>query len=810
MSLDGVGRVSSNPVVPRILGTTPVREIGGDGVDTLEPTLIGAPDPLALASVSRIPVLRQINGDVSPLRRVFSEPLDLTRLKEKLTEKTLEHKEFFTKLSEASKLSSKDDVLVALRKLEDETFEKLTPQMINKLFNTYKAISKRDAKRFFERLREADFEIDPSMHADYVLILNRLGMPNRAIAEAEGYFQRTHMACNLVDSKIVVNPRMEIPAEFILGIGTAWKNKFLLADELLRELKKTEPDQVKLQELKEKYKGYFQTDKTDDLNLIEKNRNLALEKSHDFYDQSFTLSLSYYPGVNVVRSFIYKGDYDKAKEMARIVDETVLHADVQKSFWPLITQLELSLVTGNEKQRQKVLPYVLGMIKEQDSSDVNTVLAHLKLWSQLKLERLEECNPALDETIVLLQRAINGENFPMPNGNALPGEKYLTVRDALEASTYVVGRARKGIQTPYNDKYGGIVVAANANLQDRFLRNKVLTHKDNEQSESLLDVTDIWDLNSMIDSFLEKTFRLRNAEGKRDVENMLCPRHIELEAFWRGILDISGNKDYKMAATSIMTTLVIGEGDCRHVNKTKQYLFNGKIRADRERIILEEYNKLKSGAADFGIGLDTLVKGKRKVSLMDAKIYGSIQMDGPYKIRRDAEGRGFLSDKEEHIDSHTFPILEEYDEDANVKRLTIIDAWYGGEELFKLSHVVIEGEDLEHFRKTGELLIKNGAEVLENGQMKKVSLRIVPERHSKPRQFAPQRYGALDQLLASHLIDAPSEDLYFDVDKRQQFYNKFILPVIVRGLEVMIEENGADKDRAEQYLRHLSNTMLAF
>ncbi len=710
----------------------------------------------------------------SPLTNVFSfeSRISPEGLKKHLEPIAIEHERFFNDFSNAFKSSNKEEIIRNLRILEDkelsfENISKVTKQKINALSNAYRNLSMKEVIRFYDRLEEAGIETTGFMKTNYALALNREGKNKEAIA----------FAAKLLNPTIegpTSSQAVQTQAELLTTIGTAYKSTF----------------------------------------LKDGNKD-ALETAYQAYLLAFEKSLSYYPGINVVRTLLYKGEVEKAKQFAMLVYPTVLHADTQKSLWPALSLLELNLVIGNKAEIKKLLPIAAKLINDPqiDESDIKSFITHLEYLKEQNLVATSEINDVISK--------LANPSLIETTENKKTGWKYSSISEAIESTTYVIGKTRTGNFTPFNARFGGFVVDSVVKQSDQEIRAEVL------KQIAGGDITDI-ELNEFIQKtqkYIEGMFRLRNKDGVRDIENMQGPRHIELEAFWKGLLDVVHYNKSKMAATSVMLMPLLGEGDCRHTNEASQYLINGKIRADREKIISSALKDLKNNdSASFEEKMESLTKLRKKIVLMDTKISARIQNNGPYNIKREngTQGRALLLDtkEEQHIDNHTLAFLVEYDKNGEVNKMTLlpdenansgmkaIDAWYSGEDVFQLSNAIIQGNELEELARTGKLIIKNGAHVFDstNNQEANIPITLEPEVFSNARQNKARRYDPSDLVIGSFIVDTPDLEMYIpDSKKREQFYKNFVEPVMIHGLNLMANDHSKPEDqlRAKNYLEHL-------
>lgn len=711
----------------------------------------------------------------SPLTNVFlfESKINPEALKKHLEPIAVEHERFFNNFSNAFKAGNKEQIIRNLRTLEDKEFSfenisKITRQKTNALSNAYRNLSMKEVIRFYDRLEEAGIETTSFMKTNYALALNREGKSKEAIA----------FAAKLLNPTIegpTSSQAVQTQAELLTTIGTAYKNMFL------KDL----------------------------------NNSDALETAYQAYSLAFEKSLSYYPGINVVRTLLYKGEIEKAKQFARLVYPTVLHADTQKSLWPALSLLELTLVIGNKSERQKLLPIAARLINDPqiDESDIKSFITHLEFLKDRNLIDASEINDVTSK--------LANPSLIETTNNKKAGWKYSSISEAIESTTYVIGKTRTGNFTPFNARFGGFVVDSVVKQSDQEIRTEVL------KQIAGGNITDI-ELNEFIpktQKYIEGMFRLRNKDGIRDIENMQGPRHIELEAFWKGLLDVVHYNKSKMAATSVMLMPLLGEGDCRHTNEASQYLINGKIRADREKIISSALKDLKNNNSDsFEEKMESLGKLRRKIVLMDTKISARIQNNGPYNIKREngTQGRALLLDskEEQHIDNHTLSFLVEYDKNGEISSMTLlpdanaksgmkaIDAWYSGEDVFQLSNTTIQGNELEEFARTGKLIIKNGAHVVDstNNQETTIPITLEPEVFSNARQNKARRYDPSDLVIGSFIVGTPDLEMYTpNSEKREQFYTNFVEPVMIHGLNLMANDHSKPEEqlRAKSYLEHL-------
>ena len=698
----------------------------------------------------------------NPLKDIFhlDGPIDVKRLKLELQPIAEEHGIFFKRLTNILNMDD-DQSLNEMHRLENATLDqnnrtKLTLQKLNALINNYRYYyPMEEVVRFYERLEKLEIKTTDSMKATYVLALNRTGNFQKATEVSLPFVEENLGVLDRSDHRVMLQ------TEFITAIGTARKNEYLKS-----------------------------------------GNQGALEEANKLYVEAFKRSLTYYPGVNVVRTFLYKGDIEKAKQYARLVSETVLHADIQKSFWPIATQLEMAIVLEDKTGVDKALSNLKNLIPNSGKTDLESLITHLKLVKDKNL--LPGVTININDIINKLETPSLIQEGP---GNLL--EKFES------RTSYTVGRGRWTQVTPFNARWGGIVVDTQTGPIDAEMRFKILEKLIGSKKEII--EMDLETFMKKLHGFVEDAFRIRNEAGVRDIENMTEERHIELEAFWIGLKDLVSYNDSEMAATSI-SLLSQFIGDCRHTNETFQYFGNGKLRLEREELLDQAIKHLADSRIDqFNETLDYLRENNRcKFSLMDARIYSrEIGSTGPYEILRESPdgetGRAVLADpvnnEDKHIDSHTFTILTRYDKDRVPYEQELTCSWYSNEDLFQMRGVIIGKAELEEFARTGELKLPEGAKVvnLKTGEEKFVGIKIVPETFSNPRQKYARRQDLENPVVGSFVVTPPQIDSYLDVTQREKLYKNFIEPVIIHGLEIMAanSKKPVDQERAAKYLTKL-------
>ncbi len=671
-----------------------------------------------------------------------------------------------------------------------------------------------DAVRFYNSSDNESFKLSDAIQVDYVFTLNQLGKLeilgkltgynaaapdkfylDKAREESKAFLEKAEH-----EAKIVVGrespQRIEryMYQDLRIGEATALKNKYILTQELAKELDKPirEQDLELLKRLKDLYEHYFFKDgRLHQLSPDEIRRNgeKALEESSKIYDFVFTqIPVHYYAGENVMRNLVYLGgeaNLRKAAKMSLLVRNAAISGNPLEAWvkWALLDSLLVRLLYDRDldsdqetkeivkKEFLRRLSNVIEITK--DNVYTNASLEHLTRWKVSSRDQHEDpkITNMLDEVVRILETAKESPDYlkglkALPKaegtqdllGDIIKGfedlkkmsteeKRQIQAEGLIEQSTFNPSRYRTQAVFPQSASIStnGIVPNIVRNSADLRLVVGFLEWVQ-EDGKRLIDYDKVEDIIPILLKYIDETFGLVDpVTGKRPMEDLKSRPHKEFELISQKMLEIFGSKRSKVSDSNLMELLLTGIGDCRVANFDFDVLLQGFMKyrevmkeMANDRYILEEEEKgnpkYPEGSFKEHMKIRAKEKRQREFVLMQVQINGDIQMEnGEYK--RDAQGRWpLVGPKRDKLEEHTMTVELLRNKKGRVAGFTPRDAWYR-EDLFEFNNeninISIQGEQLERLVSGDGFLMENALNAYdENGNPVKVDVYVMPMKYS--------------------------------------------------------------------------------
>ncbi|HTL71202.1 MAG TPA: hypothetical protein VL404_07930, partial [Candidatus Eisenbacteria bacterium] len=701
------------------------------------------------------------------------------------------------------------------------------------LYNTYRSAN--DWKRMidlYEKSGNAEFTGSNAMRADYLLALNRSGQSDVALEKLNVLFGELKRDGARIDE------------ELFISFGTAYKNVAFVAFDLENYLASLRSagaelgaDQVeRLSAALKTYNSMIRQldpslqilagsendaaalralDLTGAIAKAAAAREKAFVKSNENYSDAYRIDLSHYAGINVIRTLQYQGKFEEAKKLEKLVFESSLKDDANKSFWVAATLLELSLLEGKRDQVIQALALTLKQLN-QDGESQNLIdhfgrlaqLAPISPQRDLMISvrdilasyRDTVFNPPADGTTPVqrlenLRVSLPGEGGALLNGalGILQIPNDLDLSPLIDSVLIRLGLYRRGIVLPNNLRYGGLVPDLIVNRADREGVRLIVGYRPGVgdfdpdlnavrtegQGRALTDIKDFDEANVWADRFEEFVFGLRNPlTGERDLEHLDSARHGVFDDFSKKVKKYTGSDVSKIGATSAIVTAILGQGDCRPSNFLKPNILDEWTKVQQEpyqRAAFDAFRRGDEAAMAENIALSDGVE-RRETAVIQASVIGAIAGKAVYDIeKKEAEVKvggvprkvllPVKADDERNVEEHTLTVEIRRNADGSVRALRLIDTWY--QEFYEFGNKLIEGPDLESFLKTrkvtpegkleqqGDIVVSDSAQVVtRDGNVERIGVKLRPSRYSGPRQLATaRRYDPDRFFLAGQPLD---------------------------------------------------------
>lgn len=713
--------------------------------------------------------------------------------KKQLAAAAADYHDFFGKESEYNRIDTRivdrNEKLQALRRLENAWENRLSLVPMTAIFNFYRQLgSFEDMVRFYERFAQRDELFGQSVAAfnDYVLARNRLGSLDAATLD------RVHQQIRELEEKTRTQKTdgrdpdedkatQVLLGESYIGLGTNQKNQYAAVSD--RQLGLV-PGQMP---------------SADEVRQAEQ----ALAQAKEFYSQAFEADLSYYSGNNVLRTLIYQGRMEEARQLSALVQRTVFQSDYRRFFWEMATLLEIALLNQDSQELIQRLQSVLQVPRAQSEAD--SLLEHLRRWSRLEQRRTGPSFLAgtLDAVIDILQTvreplganaldsdSIRGQlsetTWPLWDrlaGNlSNPVGLQRSIEQQVEDITIQIGRYRRATVLDNNFHLGGLIPPVVLNLTDRSVLRGILSRlglMEDVQPRAVLQ---------RIYGYLENRFHLKNpVSGERDLEVLNSPRHVsQIDELFKKLFSFTSAREAGIAGTNLSSALEFGAADCRFLGFAEQGLLEERaaFRNDRENRAAYQAWKAGNGEAydralekarrlmiqDFEFGGVTHKNLSREIALFQVVIEGPLQLEQNILKRNSSDIPLYDPQGTRKLEDHTLVAAILRDSGGKIQFIVLIDPWY--HETYRLGYHVISRDQLERHLAGGTieekgLPVAGGARAYdeETGQIREVDLALKPVRYAQRvmdadnrRLKEPRRYLPEGQTFFAHPVKPVSAE----------------------------------------------------
>jgi hypothetical protein len=418
-------------------------------------------------------------------------------------------------------------------------------------------------------------------------------------------------------------------------------------------------------------------------------RPKALEISTRYYEAGFSVDFEYYPGINAMYNHHLMGNDERFEALTPLVRQSLLQMGGKRSkdYWCLGTQLELALLTNDQREVRDLLPLTLRAAKA--GWELGTTAKSLvKLLDHR--ERVGERSPELEFIFGLFTRYRDGvEPLPISEqrideimrdydarmANAPVGAPTTTrletgtIEEAdlwsaiMERATYFAGMSSHYLGG--NVPYGGLIPDLKVGRTDIDIARRILDDLD------LSRTADFETWNEKVDVYLGNQLRL-SINGRRPLEDMESPEHHFMERIRKKLLYFTGAKvpDVEQPGdcrTNLMAEVALGRVDCRQTAFSKQLLYDVWKKDNQTRLLREAYKASLAGdgGAFRAYVADFQRLNNQQLVTFSVMIRTPIMMKELYKPEVDEAGnrkrdKGILDVKVEDYndyENHTFNAL---------------------------------------------------------------------------------------------------------------------------------------------------------
>ena len=649
----------------------------------------------------------------------------------------------------------------ALRKFcfEDHSLDDFQSPELMRIFTAFRSQrSFEDMIRVFEESKNQDFTGAQIVREFYAVACNHSGHYQKAIEVAESLL--LHGDAN---------------GEVYGTIGKAWFKKHEVAKAYLELSKDYKAAPEEYDAAAKAYLENFPDDPNFQNAAI--HVKLALEWSKDSYKDGFLVAFESYPGINAVYSFMDVGDFDRAKNVARLVHLACLRDGARETMDLMCaaTMMEAACIMGASKAEieattEKFLS--LDVKKGRLERTINS-LERLKSY----LAGHERDTKPFDHALKKLKDVLKHHERATFNFVAKRPKKQTTTSVIHDVSSSYRGIASNflgGHFVPGNFMFGG-------QLPDHYL-----TRSDWQQFQKLLEVP-LEDLIGREESmkypptlkdvyqpemFLEVSDKIiRRAFGtdEDNLEDMISDGHARYDEMVHALLKLSGTEDRATtdSRTNISVIMGLGLGDCRQHAQAKQILFDAWQKHFMNAALKGAYKALEDKDMKYYRQCIADFKEIESVELriIDAVVQAPIQMKEKCSQKHTDEGhvsveqKGVMND----LENHTLTVLLKHNKKGELTSLRFADSFYQNHYPWGDGEIPL---DKLTFGENGKVIIpaKTLAAVdPETGRQVFLPVQLVPSRYTGKRDVVSRdEHG---QLL---LVGIPVEEGFNLADKLAQ------------------------------------------
>jgi len=485
-----------------------------------------------------------------------------------------------------------------------------------------------------------------------------------------------------------------------------------------------------------------------------------------FYQRAFDANYDYYAAMNVVRTFIFLGQTEAAKEYSFLAIRTARSANWGTSFWVCATLLEQELL----KDRKPVdgdLPWLQETLdKADDPAEVQLFLRFLNRWSST-LQQNDPLRSTLAKVALRFAPKLVVVKSSMPS--ASPAKSATSVEAFIAKNTFDISGIRRG----NGFANGGVIADTVTNLADREAVRRLIENRGWKR------LTRIEDLERNVEKYVEEFYEL-GAERPRGLPSEISdPKRWEAEGEalqrfglerrdsllhqqifdwpnealrqWSGLYGINGEP--RISATNVTALMARAPADCRPAGFAKAFLMGEVLRYQLEDILRAAVQEFPSSEriqnADpqrprhtelysrYTRVLRRFATTRYQVVVFQSKVQAEVQTDA-HGVRTVTSGiqqgrpikgvPGTLAT----IEPHTLPVLLEIQdrlEGVMISRLWAIDAWY--RVLYKLGFTEGFVDPLRNVIRFPNAFLASVDDV--GSRLQRMDLSLAPASYAGPR-----------------------------------------------------------------------------
>lgn len=421
-----------------------------------------------------------------------------------------------------------------------------------------------------------------------------------------------------------------------------------------------------------------------------------LEKSSHYYEQGFLCDFETYPGINVAYREIERGNTEKARDIAKILQMASLRDGVHdtKDYWVLAVEFEGAAIRGAENAE---IDEIYSRIEKLSGDGLEPWMLESSMNAMKRIQNNYIAAGQPSESFAYAIHKLEGGFAKMSFGQAAnpaaavpPGApdishalremsfSYRGLASNFVGQHFVSGNHRFGGQLP-DHSLTRTDWQQFQNLLD--LPLSVLTN-DAAQTKTLGEITDTEEFLRATDAIVRHAF----STDRNDLENITSEGHSRYDESVHALLKLSGINDdsadrkFADSRTNIAVIMGLGLGDCRHHAQAKQLLFDVWQKQQMNDILRDAYQALQRGnEALFAHKIEKFHHlASQELRTFDVVVSAPIKINGLYSPVTDQSGLPVASDEGAMnvVEQHTMTMLLQSGRDHKVESVRFADSFY--------------------------------------------------------------------------------------------------------------------------------------
>jgi hypothetical protein len=437
-----------------------------------------------------------------------------------------------------------------------------------------------------------------------------------------------------------------------------------------------------------------------------------LEKSSYYYEQGFLCDFETYPGINVAYREIERGNPDRARDIAKILQMASIRDGVQDShdYWAHAIAFESAAIGGADR---KEIDAIFDRMQSLVGNNLEPWMLESSLAAMKRVAPLMTAD-SFAYTIKRLEGALTKtafKNAADPDAAASAPEPDL-LRGLKEASFSYRGLASNFIGQNFvsgNFRFGGQLPDHSLTRTDWAQFQNLLRQPlaeltgDTTHTKTLGEISDTSEFMRAADAVVRRAF----STDRNELEDLTSDGHSRYDESVYALLKLSGIEGDSSARrhadsrTNISVIMGLGLGDCRHHAQAKQLLFDVWQKEHMNQRLANAYQALKDGdqtAFAHEIKEFKAIEAQ-ELRTFDVVVKAPIKVNGPYSPAYDATG-SMVADENSAmnvVEEHTMTILLQSGANHKVESVRFADSFYQnhyewGDGAIPLKDILFDGD----------------------------------------------------------------------------------------------------------------------